>query len=139
MRKILCAAPAALLAVMMSSCLSAKQLDEQQVMYDWDNYSEVTYNYVMGKDKKSRAEMMTMYESIIVNGEDSISGRVPPGVYADYGYMLVEQGNEIEGVEYLKKEIELYPSSEPFLRKIIVRIEDNNLGGAYDEDKDDEE
>ena len=139
MKKMLFAVSAALLAGMLSSCISAKDVDASQGAYDYDDYSEVTYNYVRRKDKESRQALLASYEAIMESGDGSVSGRVPPGLYADYGYMLVEQGNELEGVEYLKKEIELYPTSEPFLRKIIERIENNNLGGAYEEDRDEEE
>lgn len=134
MKKTLLIASAVLLAGMLSSCISAKQVDSAQTSYNWDDYSEVTYTYVRQKDKGSREELLTSYARIIESQKDTTTGRVPPGVYADYGYMLVEQGMEKDGVTYLRKEMELYPMSEPFLSKIIQRIESNNLGGAYAED-----
>lgn len=134
MKKILLIASAVLLAGMLSSCISAKKKDQEQTAYNWDDYSDVTYTYVRQKDKDSRAELLASYERIIESQKDTMTGRVPPGVYADYGYMLVEQGMEAEGVAYLRKEMELYSMSEPFLSKIIQRIESNSLGGAYEED-----
>ena len=118
---------------MLSSCMSAADADKNSV-YNWDDYSTVTYDYVRNKDDASRKKMAKQYNKIMkLNSGEESSQQVPPGIYADYGYMLVEDGKEEEGLEYLRKEIELYPMSEPFLKKIIERIEDNNSGGAYDE------
>lgn len=43
---------------------------------------------------------------------------VPPGVNAEYGYLLLKEGQENEGFEYLAKEIELYPESIVFISRI---------------------
>ncbi len=132
------AASAFLLVCMLASCLSAKNADKGGP-YNWDEYSTVTYDYVRNKDDESRKKMTESYKKIMENqdGEAGI-GQVPPGIYADYGYMLVDEGNEEEGLIYLKKEVELYPMSEPFLSKIIARIEENNPGGTDDEDYEEE-
>ncbi len=134
MKSKLLLVPAAILLCMLTSCLSASDADKNRA-YNWDEYSTVTYDYVRNKDDESRKKMTEQYKKIMeLNKGDADSSQVPPGIYADYGFMLVEEGNEEEGVEYLKKEMELYPMSEPFLRKIIERIEENNPGGSDDED-----
>ena len=43
---------------------------------------------------------------------------VPPGVNAEYGYLLLKEGQENEGFAYLAKEIELYPESTVFITRI---------------------
>ncbi len=126
--------PTVLAVGMLTSCLSAKNADRNRP-YNWDEYSTVTYDYVRTKDDDSRKKMMEAYEEIMENQNATIAGQVPPGIYADYGYMLIDEGKEEEGLVYLKKEMELYPESEPFLSKIIARIEENNPGGSYDEEE----
>ena len=48
---------------------------------------------------------------------------VPPGVGADYGWILVQKGFVPEGLEMLRNEIKFYPESEKFISQIIGRIE----------------
>jgi hypothetical protein len=47
---------------------------------------------------------------------------VPPGVYADYGYLLYQGNRPDEAVRYLRKEVELYPEAKPLMDSIISRI-----------------
>ena len=48
---------------------------------------------------------------------------VPPGVNAEYGYLLVKAGQKEEGMTLLKEEIALYPESEKFISRIIKQLE----------------
>ncbi|GJL66387.1 MAG: hypothetical protein NPIRA05_13580 [Nitrospirales bacterium] len=54
---------------------------------------------------------------------DSKEGRLAPGVYADYGYLLFKRGNAKEAVVYFKKEAALYPESKYFMDSLISRIQ----------------
>jgi hypothetical protein len=44
--------------------------------------------------------------------------KVPPGVNAEYGYLLLKEDNEVEGMEFLDKEMGLYPESVIFIQRI---------------------
>ncbi|BCX78928.1 DUF4810 domain-containing protein [Campylobacter sp. 19-13652] len=46
--------------------------------------------------------------------------RVPPGVYAEYGYLLLKQKEAASAVEYFKKEMALYPESAKFMQRMIA-------------------
>jgi len=48
---------------------------------------------------------------------------VQPGICAEYGYLLIKQGKREEGLQLLKKEIELYPESKVFITRIIKQFE----------------
>ena len=48
---------------------------------------------------------------------------MPPGVYADYGYILLQIGKTDEGKELLMKEVELYPESKIFIDRILKMLE----------------
>ena len=44
---------------------------------------------------------------------------MPPGIYADYGFVLLQSGKTEEGNAMLEKEISLYPESKIFIARII--------------------
>ena len=47
---------------------------------------------------------------------------VPPGIYADYGFMLYKRGDKSSAICYFQKERALYPESSFFMNKLIERI-----------------
>ncbi len=109
MRKILILLlPIALLA----SCTATKPL------YTWNKYDISSYNYLKNNDEKSTQELIKIYKAIIAKQKGSREV-VPPGVYADYGFILLQLGKNDEGNAMLEKEIALYPESKIFIDRII--------------------
>ena len=43
---------------------------------------------------------------------------------ADYGFLLIQKGNMVDGIANLKKEISLYPESKIFIDRILKMIEE---------------
>ena len=92
-------------------------------LYNWGNYQTATYSYVKkGGTDKDAATLVSTYQYII-NKPGGIRGVVPPGIYADYGYLLFTQGKTEEALNYMKMEIGLYPESAVFVGRIIKQIE----------------
>lgn len=100
--------------VLFASCGSTK-------LYSWHNYQEDYYHFVKNNDKKSLESLIKTYDKIIQK-QNETRGIVPPGIYADYGYILIESGKTAEGKAMLAKEIELYPESEVFVGAILKRV-----------------
>jgi hypothetical protein len=48
--------------------------------------------------------------------------RIPPGIYADYGFALFKRGDKLGAITYFEKEKQLYPEAAPFMTKLIERI-----------------
>ena len=48
---------------------------------------------------------------------------VPPGTYAEYGYLLGMEGKHEEAIKMFEREMALYPESAPFMRYMIKRLE----------------
>lgn len=98
--------------ILVASCTSHKPL------YSWSKYDISSYNYLKNNDEKSTQELIKNYEAIIAkqNGTRKV---VPPGIYADYGFILLQLGKNEEGNAMLEKEIELYPESKIFIDRII--------------------
>lgn len=105
----------ALFVVMILSSCGPTQL------YNWKDYENASYNYVKKSDEASLNKLLASYENII--NATHMRGVPPPGVYADYGYLLIKKGEIKKGLECLKLEISIYPESKPFIERIIKRVE----------------
>lgn len=102
--------------LMMASCTVQKPL------YTWDKYEVTSYNYLKNNDEKSTQALIETYQNIIEKQQGS-RGVVPPGVYADYGFILLQDNKTDEGKAMLLKEVELYPESKTFIDRILKMIE----------------
>lgn len=113
LKKVTIAISATFLTMIMASCGSTK-------LYSWYDYQEDYYNYVKNSDEKSLNNLIKNYEKIIEKQKDSRK-IVPPGIYADYGFALLEARRNEEAKAMFAKEIELYPESEVFISSLIKR------------------
>ena len=114
MKKVLLAVFLASFVVLLASCGTTR-------MYSWYNYQEDYYNYVKKSDKESMENLIKTYDMIISKQTES-RGIVPPGIYADYGYLLLQNGKTKEGKAMLEKEVELYPESAVFVNSLLKRV-----------------
>lgn len=94
----------------------------QKPLYTWDKYEVTSYNYLKNNDEKSTQALIETYQNIIEKQQGS-RGVVPPGVYADYGFILLQDNKTDEGKAMLLKEVELYPESKTFIDRILKMIE----------------
>lgn len=90
-------------------------------MYSWYNYQEDYYHYLKNSDDKSLEKLTKTYQKIIEK-QTATRGTVPPGIYADYGWLLLQSGKTAEGKAMLAKEVELYPESQVFVASILKRF-----------------
>ncbi len=84
--------------------------------YHWGNYENSLYRYY-----KNPAEVEKLAEAlaeIIEKGERD--GKVPPGIFAEYGYLLFITGNTGEAVAYFEKEKNIWPESSMLMDKMIA-------------------
>lgn len=84
--------------------------------YHWGNYENSLYRYY--KNPSEVEEMSEALAIIIVKGERD--GKVPPGLYAEYGYLLLVTGNTGEAVNYFEKEKNIWPESSMLMDKMIA-------------------
>ena len=104
------------LSVFLISCTPTKGL------YTWSNYEKARYNYLKKSDEKSIDKLFNEYK-LVINNQKGTRKVTPPGVSADYGFLLIQKGDLIKGKEYLKKEILLYPESKIFIDRILKLVE----------------
>lgn len=91
-------------------------------LYSWKGYNDAVYAYTKDSDEKSIENLLEVYQRLINKPEGSRE-IPPPGVCADYGYLLLQSGKTEEGKTLLLKETALYPESKKFIDRIIKRLE----------------
>lgn len=100
----------------LASCSSTKN------MYSWYNYEDVTYKYSKKSTDELQVKLLEEYQKITQN-QKGLRGVVPPGLYAEYGFLLYKTGKIDEGLSFLKEEVKLYPESEKYVSRIIKQLE----------------
>lgn len=92
------------------------------LLFYWGQYEESLYKRHTDASDQGQAEAFKMLELTIQEAEAKNS-RVPPGVYADYGYLLFKQGKVDDAVVFFRKEAETYKESRYLMDSVISRIE----------------
>lgn len=106
-----------LLAVtFVSSCTT------QKTLYSWYDYEDITYQYQKKQTEELQTKVVETYQKL-VNHQKGTRGVVPPGLYAEYGFLLYKVGKTEEGLKFLRLEITLYPESEKYISRIIAQLE----------------
>lgn len=90
---------------------------QNRPQYVWKDYSSSLY-YI----KKTPSEESLKYHKdlLLTIIEESKTGnvRVPPGVYCEYGYILLKEGKKQEAFGYFDLEERTYPESKVFIRNL---------------------
>ena len=105
-----------LCTIALTSCNTTKSL------YSWYNYEDITYKYSKKSTDELQVKVLEQY-SKMNEKQQGVRGVVPPGFYAEYGFLLCKTGKSQEGLAFLKQEIELYPESEIYISRIIKQLE----------------
>ena len=92
-------------------------------MYHWGAYEDSLHKRYLDASDSGRAEAFEMLEATIREAEAD-KEQVPPGIYADYGYLLFQQGKVDAAIVALQKEGELYPESKQLMDTMISRIQE---------------
>lgn len=86
--------------------------------YSWGNYEHALYKYY-----KTPSELETYAEQLAeVITEGEATGRVPPGMYAEYGYILWVQGKADKAVVQFEREKQTWPESTHFMNLLIHNV-----------------
>lgn len=103
------------ISLSMLSCMPTTNL------YTWYKYEDLTYQYSKAPTDELKVKVLEQYQKM----EKQLALRkvVPPGLYAEYGFMLVNNGEKQKGIELLKKEVSLYPESSKYINRIIQQLE----------------
>jgi len=106
--RVLLIAP--ILAGLLTGCVTNHQ------RYGWGTYDPSLYAYY--KDPTREAALAESLAAIISTA-DSHHALVPPGIYAEYGYLQLQQGKNTVAVDLFKQEESHWPESKVFMDRMI--------------------
>ncbi|HEY6105784.1 MAG TPA: DUF4810 domain-containing protein [Anaeromyxobacteraceae bacterium] len=85
-------------------------------MYHWGAYDDTLYRYY--KTPAEREAFVASLKTIVLEAEQE-GRRVPPGVHAEYGFALYEEGLFDQAIVYFQKERDQWPESRVLMEKMI--------------------
>lgn len=90
--------------------------------FEWGAYEGALYAYA--KKPETRPQYRSALESAIQKGR--LTNRVAPGLQAELGYILLEDGDKAGARTQFEREMHDFPESKTFLRGVVDRLD----GGA---------
>lgn len=90
----------------------------QPSIYHWGKFENGLHNRYVNQDH-SQADAYLLQT---IGTAEQQNLRVPPGAYADYGFILFKRGDRAGAMAYFEKERLLFPESSAFMTKLIERI-----------------
>jgi hypothetical protein len=92
-------------------------------LYHYGSYSESYYASKKYPGEVSAITLENAMQESIDNAQESQSGRVPPGMYANLGYRYLKNGKSAQAISLFIKEKRLYPESAHFMDRMIKKVE----------------
>src|SRR6185312_895421 len=113
----------------LSTCVILSACVTHKTKYSWGGYDQALYYYY--KHPADAAHYMTALRAAI-NGAAKNRQPVAPGVYAEYGYMLMQQQKYEEASSYFEQEKQAWPESAQFMDGMIraARLGGKPAGGS---------
>lgn len=102
-----------LLSLALSGCTTS--------LHDWGNYSSELYQYYKSPTPEQQVEFQTELERVFARTEAK-GERPAPGLYAEYGNLLLESGNSKLAIEYFDKERNAWPESAKLMDALIFAL-----------------
>ena len=101
-----------LCGVLFSGCASKS-------LYYWGSYEEGLYLQMV---KSNPEKAFSLLSKTIAKAEKG-QLNVAPGLYAEYGFLLYQQGKAAMAAGYFRKEAEAFPESSRLMKSLIDRID----------------
>ncbi|WP_051906557.1 DUF4810 domain-containing protein [Methylomarinum vadi] len=87
-------------------------------IFYWGDYEDSLYQRYI---EQNSAQAEVYLQETITDAERN-HYRVPPGVYADYGFLLYRRGDKQAAIAFFNKEKRTYPESVMLMEKLIERV-----------------
>jgi len=115
------ALPVALLLSVLPACATQNRL------YAWGDYDDALYAH--HKAPQDRAAFVERLRTV-TRAAEAEGKKVPPGVCAEFGYALLEEGQYDQAVTWFQKERDRWPESRFFMEKMIRNAQRLGAQGA---------
>ena len=86
--------------------------------FEWGDYENSLYAY--SKAPGARESYRKALMVAIQQGEKT--NRLAPGMYAELGYLFLEDDNKAEAISSFQKEMTAFPESRAFLKAVVDRV-----------------
>lgn len=96
-----------------------------QKMYYFGNYSNSLYSYEKNQNDESLLGHKQELETVIIESE-SRNLPVPPGIYAELGYINLKSNNYKEAIKLFQAESQLYPEARHLMDRLIQSATSQN-------------
>jgi len=97
----------------------------QPQKYYFGDYSRTLYTYEKNKNDETLLKHKQELQKIISESEKR-KLTIPPGIYAELGYLDLKSNDINNAVMYFNKEAELYPESKLFIDRLINKATSKN-------------
>lgn len=89
--------------------------------YSWGNYENSLYSYYKDSTKSGdyEAELVS-----VISDSEATAKPVAPGLYAEYGFLLLQDGKSKDAIAQFEKEKAKWPEST-YLMNNLIRIASN--------------
>lgn len=94
-------------------------------MYYFGNYSNTLYSFEKNQNDESLLKHKQELETVITESE-SRNLPVPPGIYAEFGYINLKSNNSKEAIRLFQAESQLYPESRYLMDRLIQSATSKN-------------
>jgi hypothetical protein len=99
-----------LVLLMAAGCVSQHQ------RYNWGSYDPSLYGYYKNPEKLGE---LSASLAAVIDAASTNHATVPPGIYAEYGYLQLQQGKNLAAVDLFKQEESHWPESKVFMDRMI--------------------
>lgn len=86
-------------------------------LYTWGTYDAAMYKYA--QDDTTQADFQAALLKVIEDNEGA-GKRMPPGIYAEYGYQLLEQHRTGDAIAFFEREKATWADSAGFMDTMIA-------------------
>jgi hypothetical protein len=84
--------------------------------YYWGGYESSLYSYY--KDP-TKADQLSSTLAEVIKTSEKKNKTVAPGLYAEYGFILLQQGKRSDAAAYFEKEKQAWPESTVIMESMI--------------------
>ncbi len=88
-------------------------------LYDWGDYEDALQAQFLAHDP---AAALAAYQETFVALQQNGDARVPPGLFADYGFLLYLRGDYAGARVSFAREKQLFPESAALMDRLITKV-----------------
>lgn len=92
----------------------------QRGVYDWGGYPRSWSAYYL--EENTDAGRQAVEQTVVRLQQQGDTARVPPGLYADWGFVLYLRGDTERAVAAFEREAQLFPESAALMQRLVARV-----------------